>query len=264
MTKKRVFILSITAITVIFLVAGIVYISLKLDYQDNAHEQEYTSNTINLEVGTIDNPIDAIDNKPVVESNSNNDKQMVTNENLIQKNYLVKNNKLIILGDDLENEIEAQVETDHAEMTDEDKIKLLLDCLFTTNLKYYQGGEADCSTYFTKSDTNEDARYYIDKQILTKAIYAKEKIRTDSMEMEIIFNNISIYELNANVELYEFLSYMYSEGNDLPSSQGIIYNITLIKENGEWKIDTIVSNDEFDGQFYKIGFDLDEQLKYLQ
>lgn len=260
MTKKGVLVLSIIAVTVILLVTGLVYILFKHKYQDKTHEKKYTSNTNNLEA----DPIDVYEHNPVVESNSFNDNQRIIDENIIPKNFIVKNNKLIMLGEDLENEDEAQVETDPAEMTDEDKIKQLLENLFATNLKYYQGIEADYSEYFTKSHTSNDAKYYIDRQILTKAIYSKAKIKIDSMDMEITFNNVSINESNADVELYEFFSFMYSERNGLPSSQGIIYNITLIKENSEWKIETIVSNDEFDGQFYKIGFDLDEQLKYLQ
>jgi hypothetical protein len=152
--------------------------------------------------------------------------------------------------------------------SDNIKVKAVIEKLFSARLNDFKDSEIDYSTFFTDKRTNKDTKYFIDKQTFTKALYKREGIDKKSMDIELTFGDITINDSMAIVELYEWFSFMYKNGNGLPSGMGNRYKITLIKINGDWKVETIISNDEFDEQYYVKGFNLevlqDELKKPLQ
>jgi hypothetical protein len=148
-------------------------------------------------------------------------------------------------------------------VSDNTKIVSTLEMLFSERLMDLKYSQVDYSVFFANTKTNKDAKYFVDKQTYIKELYKREGIDENSMKIELTFGDITINDSMASVELYEWFSFMYINGNGMPSGMGNNYKVTLSKIHDDWKIETILSDDEFDEQYYEQGFKIKELLDEL-
>lgn len=146
---------------------------------------------------------------------------------------------------------------------EEIQVTAVIEGLFESKLNHLKGLEISFYEFFTNK-TNRDAIYFSDRQVFTKELYKREGIDIDSMNIVLVYSDIKINNLSASIEFYENFNYIYNNGNGIPSGFGTIYNAYLKKlKDGTWRIEKIISNDEFDHEYYDKGFSLQKVLDQL-
>lgn len=167
------------------------------------------------------------------------------------------------------DESSSKKEDNTAEYTassDEDAIaEALTDFFSVLSDSFVKNDNGTLSDYFAKtSDLDTDEDYFLEKQLYERALY-----KSADVEFEQYYNNTTIESIErkentAQVTVYDLVTYTDKNGDGQDSSVGTRYQISLIKEDEDWRILKIFAQyDEFDETYYDIGFDLDKLLSEL-
>lgn len=162
-----------------------------------------------------------------------------------------------------DNFVQASEVISSNKYSDEIKVKEVIEKLFNAKLEILKGSKIDTSVYFYNCITNKEAKYYEDKHTFIKALYNREDIDKESMKIELTFEDIIISDSKASVDLYEKFTFMYTNGNGMPSAMGNRYKISLLEDGSKWQVVEIFSDDEFDEQYYEQEFDIEKLLEAL-
>jgi len=183
-------------------------------------------------------------------------------------NTMDSRSEMDTLNNDECNASSSKIENaaEYLSMTEDDAItETLLDFFRVLSDSYINNDNGTLSMYFAKaSDMETDEDYFLEKQIYEKALY-----KSADVVFEQYYNNTTIESIQRNDNtakaiVYNLVTYTDKNGNGQDSSVGTRYDISLIKEDEDWKILKIYAQyDEFDETHYDTGFDLDELLSEL-
>ena len=142
------------------------------------------------------------------------------------------------------------------EVTDEDAIRAVINLFFSAKEDNFV---SDFTIPFNPlfSEDAQDLLYFTDKQFFVKSRF--DDVDMDSVDFSITIHNISINGAQAIATVEEAFMFQYI-GCDFQSGMWDTYTLSLHKDNGCWRIDTVRSSDEFDSTYYDYGFELEELL----